>query len=67
MGYSRPDMKITPTVELRNGCADEPHAEEPRGRAASRSTLQLFSLVCPSWNVPFDKLRAGFRGRFAAP
>ena len=24
-------------------------------------------VVCASWSVPFDKLRAGFRGRFGAP
>jgi hypothetical protein len=24
-------------------------------------------VVCASWNAPFDKLRTGFRGRFAVP
>jgi hypothetical protein len=55
---------VTPKLELRNDA--EPHDLMPQGAMRSIASRRMFQLVA-SWNIPFDKLRAGFRGRFAAP
>jgi hypothetical protein len=76
MGQSPPAVRASQALRSRPGqgkasrlterCAASLGSQADAERGAGKRPMPPVA-SCASWSVPFDKLRAGFRGRSAAP